>query len=173
MSWVTLLSEPQILHIWFWFSLNDVFNLLTLQLSAETLFLFKYPFVLFLHCQVLNVSDFIFLHTGYSVLQSSLTLLLEEGDFDSELRFKTVNVTKMATYILTQMMRAFEEKLTHDSRSGILIETGKVIYDADIGASFLNLMFNNIWECESCDPSHRATPINLTFTWCTFAEMRV
>jgi len=62
------------------------------------------------------------------MLQSNLTLLLEEGDFDSELRFKSVNVTKMTTYILIQMMRAFEEKLTYDSRSGVLIETGKVIF---------------------------------------------
>lgn len=62
------------------------------------------------------------------MLQNSLTLLLEEGDFDSELRFKIVNVTKMTTYIFIQMMRAFEEKLTYDSRSGILIETGKVIF---------------------------------------------
>lgn len=107
------------------------------------------------------------------MLQSSLTLLLEEGDFDSELRFKTVNVTKMATYILTQMMRAFEEKLTHDSRSGMLIETGKVICYADIGASVFYFMFRNIWERESCEASHRATPINLIFTWCTFAEMRL
>jgi hypothetical protein len=60
------------------------------------------------------------------VLQSSLALLLEEGDLDSDLRFKTVNITKMATYILTQMMRAFEEKLTQKSSNGILIETGKV-----------------------------------------------
>jgi len=62
------------------------------------------------------------------MLQSNLTLLLEEGDFDSELRFKTVNVTKMTTYILIQMMRAFEEKLTYDLSSRILIETGKVIF---------------------------------------------
>lgn len=62
------------------------------------------------------------------MLQSSLALLLEEGDLDSDLRFKTVNITKMATYILTQMMRAFEEKLTQKSSNGILIETGKVRY---------------------------------------------
>jgi hypothetical protein len=55
-------------------------------------------------------------------------LLLEEGDFDSELRFKTANVTKMITYIFTQMVRAFEDKLTYNSRSGILIESGKVIF---------------------------------------------
>jgi hypothetical protein len=91
------------------------------------------------------------------MLQSSLTLLLEEGDPDPELRFKTVNVTKMTTYILTQMMRAFEEKLTHDSRSGILIETGKVVYYTDIGASVLYLMFKIIWECESCEASHRTS----------------
>jgi hypothetical protein len=60
------------------------------------------------------------------VLQSSLALLLEEGDFDSELRFKTINITKMATYILTQMMRGFEEKLSKKSSNGILIDTGKV-----------------------------------------------
>jgi hypothetical protein len=57
-----------------------------------------------------------------------LALLLEEGDLDSDLRFKTANITKMATYILTQMMRAFEEKLTQKSSNGILIETGKVRY---------------------------------------------
>lgn len=92
------------------------------------------------------------------MLQKSLTLLLEEGDFDSELRFKTVNVTKMSTYIFTQMMRSFEEKITHDSRSGILIETGKVIYYADIGVSVFCLLFKN-----SCEASHRATPVSLTF----------
>jgi hypothetical protein len=53
-------------------------------------------------------------------------VLLEEGDLDSDLRFKTVNITKMATYILTQMMQALEEKLTKKSNDGILIESGKV-----------------------------------------------
>lgn len=62
------------------------------------------------------------------MLQSSLALLLEEGDLNSELRFRTVNITKMATYILTQMMRAFEEKLTQKSSNGILIDSGKVRY---------------------------------------------
>jgi hypothetical protein len=84
------------------------------------------------------------------LLHSSLTLLLEEGDFDSELRFKTVNVTKMTTYILTQIMRAFEDKLTYDSRSGILIETGKVIF------CFISYV-KNIWECESSEGSYRAS----------------
>lgn len=60
------------------------------------------------------------------MLQSNLTVLLEEGDLDSDLRFKTVNITKMATYILTQMMQALEEKLTKKSNDGILIESGKV-----------------------------------------------
>jgi hypothetical protein len=60
------------------------------------------------------------------VLQSSLALLLEEGDLDPDLQFKTVNITKMITYILTQMLQAFEEKLTKKSCNGILIESGKV-----------------------------------------------
>jgi hypothetical protein len=77
------------------------------------------------------MSGFVFLCKGYGVLQSSLAVLLEEGDLDSDLRFKTVNITKMATYILTKMMRAFEEKLTQKSNDGILIETGKVRYSAE------------------------------------------
>ncbi|XP_021926834.1 condensin complex subunit 1 isoform X2 [Zootermopsis nevadensis] len=62
---------------------------------------------------------------GYGMLQNNLALLLEEGDLDSDLRFKTVNITKMATYILTQMMRGFEEKLSQKSSNGILIDIGK------------------------------------------------
>jgi hypothetical protein len=67
-----------------------------------------------------------FLCKGYGVLQSNLTMLLEEGDLDSDLRFKAVNITKMVTYILTQMMQAFEARLTKKPNDGTLIESGKV-----------------------------------------------
>jgi hypothetical protein len=97
-----------------------VFTDCSQSLLQKTTVCLNYSFIPF------NVSDFVFLCKGYGVLQSSLTLLLEEGDFDPDLRFKTVNITKMATYILTNMMRAFEDKLSQKSSNGILVDTGKV-----------------------------------------------
>ncbi|XP_069703056.1 condensin complex subunit 1 [Periplaneta americana] len=60
---------------------------------------------------------------GCSVLQNSLTILLDEGDFDNDLRFKMVNITKMTAYILVQMMQSFEDKLSQ--KPGVLLDTGR------------------------------------------------
>jgi hypothetical protein len=107
------------------FGLLTTFN----HFSRNLYLLLLVQFIL-LHYQLSKVSDFasFVFCKGYSMLQNNLALLLEEGDLDSDLRFKTMNITKMATYILTQMMRGFEEKLSQKSNSGILIDIGKVRY---------------------------------------------
>ncbi|PSN48611.1 hypothetical protein C0J52_18669 [Blattella germanica] len=75
-----------------------------------------------------NVSDLRDLSdrlSGFGVLANSLQMILEEGEMDNEMRLKIVNITKMTTYILTQMMRGFEDKLSQKGGNGVLIDTGK------------------------------------------------
>ncbi|KAJ9587397.1 hypothetical protein L9F63_019072, partial [Diploptera punctata] len=62
---------------------------------------------------------------GYSALSSSLGVIFDEDDLDNDMQFKMLNITKMMTYILTQMMQSFEDKLSQKTSNGILIETGK------------------------------------------------
>jgi hypothetical protein len=72
-----------------------------------------------------NNQDFVFVFEGFNTLSSSLSIMFEE-DLDPDLRFKMLNITKMMTYVLTQMMRGFEDKLSQKTNNGILIDTGKV-----------------------------------------------
>lgn len=109
-----------------------ILGLLTLFsiVLAENYLLFKGVLYIVM-LPTFGCSDFSFVFCeGCIMLQNNLALLLEEGDLDSDLRFKTMNITKMATYILTQMMRGFEEKLSQKSSNGILIDIGKVRFYA-------------------------------------------